>query len=81
MRRGAIAVLFGLGQGSQSLVGLFVERVQTLLPPTVTLNSNLNTPKDHLFAAAKINAQLDDVSIFELERLRLDIRLTEPDVV
>lgn len=58
-----------------------LECVQALLPASVALDTNLYTPEDHLLAAAEINTELDDVTIFYAKGLGLDVGLAETDVV
>ena len=44
-----------------------LERVQTLLPTAVALDTNLDTSEDHLFTPAKVDTQLDDITILYSE--------------
>jgi hypothetical protein len=90
MSRSIVSVLLGLTEVPQSLVGLFaatvsvvvtaalcylLERIKSLLPPTVALYPDFDTAEDHLLSAAEVYSQLDDVTVLELERLALLIRL------
>jgi hypothetical protein len=90
-------VLLALGEVPQSLMCLFaaivsgrratwitqhsLERVQPLLPAAVALDADLHASKDHLLAPTEVDAQLDDIAILYSERFRLDVRLTETNVV
>lgn len=58
-----------------------LELVQRLLPAAVALDTNLDAAKDHLLSTAEVYSELDDITIFYAERLRLDVGLAEPDVV
>jgi len=58
-----------------------LEIVQTLLPATIAFYANFHTTKDHFLTTTKIDAQLNDISILDLERFRLNIRLAKPDMV
>lgn len=92
MRRSIIAFFLGLAQVPQSLMGLFagnvsnlwvptvvshsLEGIQSLLPPAIAFDPDLDTPENHLLPAAEIYSQLDDVAVLELEWLALLIWLT-----
>lgn len=58
-----------------------LECIQPLLPTSITLDSNLDTSKNHLLSATEINSELNDVTVLYPERLRLDVRLAQPYVV
>lgn len=58
-----------------------LESVEPLLPTTVALDADFYTSEDHLLTTTEVDSQLDDVAILYPERLRLDVRLAQPDVV
>jgi hypothetical protein len=60
---------------------LLVECVEPLLPTTVALNTDLDASEDHLLTTAKVDSQLDDVTILYPKRFGFHIWLAQPDVV
>lgn len=81
MHGGGVALFSSLCEITQTLVGLFVEVIQALLPAAIAFDTDLDAAEDHLLAAAKIDAQLDDVAVLDTEGLGLDVGLAEANVV
>ena len=89
--RSIVTVFLRLAHVAQSLMGLLaandqygwrqkaicnsLEGIESLLPPTVALDPNLDTPEDHLLSAAEVYSELDDVAILDLEGLAFRVGL------
>jgi len=60
---------------------VLLEGIWLHLPCSVALDPDLDTTKYHLFSAAEINAQLNNVTILDREQPRLGIGLAESDMI
>ena len=58
-----------------------LEVVQSLLPSSVALDTDLNTSENLFFASPEIDSELNDISIVDWEWPRLRTRLAQPNVV
>lgn len=58
-----------------------LEGIEGLLPSAVALDPDLYTAEDHLFSAAEVYSELDDIAILDLERLALLIGLAQSYVI
>lgn len=63
------------------IVEHILESVELVLPSAVQLDSHLDTPEDHLFAALEIYSELHDIAISHDKSLTLLTRRTQADVV
>lgn len=58
-----------------------LEIVQSLLPTTIAFDTDLDTTEYHLFAATEVDTKLDDIAILNPKWFRLDVGLTQADVI
>jgi hypothetical protein len=76
-----IAALVHAGSPQQSLMRRRVEVVQTLLPSTVALDADLDTPEDNFLATLEVYSKLDDVAVVNGVWSALDTGTRKPDVI